>query len=339
MENLDNQKKRGIFAKKTEKAHDRSGGSVIFMKGTNRKCFKGILNHCYQRPRYGEVLFYSVSDYLVFFTLLCVAAKKHCIQVLSLTLMPDHVHHCTEADRKTDLSAFVRDYSAAYASEYNTLCHRKGQLFQTPFGSAPKLGDKKARSAIVYVGNNPTERKLCDKAEDYRWTFLTYAESRHPFSEKLVIHSARRVMRRAVAEVKAQHNSGRHLNYTLLQRLFKTLNRKEKEQLVDFIITTYSVIDTQAAIRFFGSYGDMLTAMHATSGSEHDLNEIFIGKSDAVYAKLTKVVMREMHLEDIHDLFALSQEERFDVMQMLRRKTDVPTEQIAKYLQLHIKFV
>lgn len=308
--------------------------SLSIMKGYNRKCYAGILNHCYQRPRNGEVLFYSVSDYLVFFTIFCVAARKRGMKVLALSLMPDHVHHSTIADQKKDLSSFVRDYTSEFVREYNVLCRRKGPLFQTPFGSAPKIGDKKARSNLIYVGNNPSERKLCSKAEDYRWTFLAYAESCHPFSEKLVLSRARTAMRRAVAAVSAQFRSGRAMTYKLLQRLFKTLENNEKEQLVDYIISLYNVIDYKEAIRFFDTYEDMIHSMHATTGSEHDINEIFVGKSDAVYSKFTRILFRDLHLKDIHDVFKLSEEKRSQLAQHLQAQTGAPAKQINKYLHL-----
>ena len=304
------------------------------MKGCNRKCYAGILNHCYQRPANGEVLFYSVSDYLVFFTLFCVAAQKNRMRVLALSLMPDHLHHSTIANKKDDLSSFVRDYSSKFVKEYNVLCRREGPLFQTPFGSAPKIGDKKVRSNLIYLGNNPFERKLCKKAEEYRWTFLAYAVSSHPFSDKLVISEARAAMRRAVAAVSAQHHSGRPLTYALLQKLFNTLENNEKEQLVDYIISLYKVIDYDEAIRFFDTSDDMILAMHATTGSEHDINELFVGKTDAVYSKFTRIILRDLHLKDIHDVFNLSIMKRNQLARHLQAQTGAPTEQVAKYLHL-----
>ena len=46
----------------------------------------------------------------------------------------------------------------------------------------------------------------------------------------------------------------------------------------------------------------MLVAMHSTTGSEHDLNEVFIGKTDEHFAKMSAIVMRELKLEDIHEM-------------------------------------
>ena len=43
----------------------------------SRKFYKDIINHCYQRTADNGVLFYTVSDHLVYFTLYCVLAKKY----------------------------------------------------------------------------------------------------------------------------------------------------------------------------------------------------------------------------------------------------------------------
>ena len=42
------------------------------------------------------------------------------------------------------------------------------------------------------LDDNP---EMAEKAEEYRWTFLAYAESNHPFSEKLVKDRRMKYMR------------------------------------------------------------------------------------------------------------------------------------------------
>lgn len=302
-----------------------------------RRFFKDILTHCYQRSADDGVLFYTYSDHLVFFTQYCVLARKHGIQVFSLCQMPDHVHDSVAARRMADLSAFKREINAGYSRMYNSYYGREGAVFEGPFGSAPKVGAKKGRTNLVYVGNNPVERQLVEKAEDYRWNYLAYAGSDHPFSQKLVVRDARWPLRKAVKEVKAQFQRGKPLSFAQLQRLFVPLNRKESLQLTDFIITTYNCIDYDAAIRFFDSPGDMLATLHATTGSEHDLNEVFVGKSDLPYVKMTNILLRENNWKDIHAILSLTTDEKFDLFLQLRTQTDALDEQIAKFLHMPLK--
>ena len=127
------------------------------------------------------------------------------------------------------------------------------------------------------------------------------------------------------------------MSYAQLERLFLPLDRKERLQLTDFIITTYNVIDYQATIKCFGTYEKFLTAVHSTTGSEYDLKEYFVGKSDSCYNQMTTLLLREGKLKDIHDLLSLSIDERADLFLFLQRSIDALPEQIAKFLHVTLK--
>ena len=230
----------------------------------------------------------------------------------------------------------MRDWSRNYARSFNERCHRTGCLFDTPFGSVPKFSAKKARTNLIYVWNNPVERQLANKAEDYRWTFMAYAVSDHPFSQKLVVRDSRWPMQKAIKEVREWSKTGKPMIYNQLKRLFGQLTPEESHQLIDFIITSYNVIDYKAAIQYFNSYEDMLSAVHSTTGSEYDLNEVFIGKTDAYYSKMTSVIIREMKPGDIHDIIALPKDQKYEVFLLLRKHTFAMADQIAKYLHLKL---
>ena len=118
------------------------------------------------------------------------------------------------------------------------------------------------------------------------------------------------------------------------KRIIKPLDRKERQQLTDFIISTYNCIDYASAIRFFDSYENMVTTMHATTGSEHDLNEVFVGKSDAHYNKMTLFLLREQRVKDIHDILSMTTDEKFELFLLLKPHTDALDGQIAKFLHM-----
>lgn len=104
-------------------------------------------------------MFYSISDYLVFFTIFCTAARHWDVVVVKLCLMPDHIH-------------------------------------------------------------NSVERHLCTKTEEYRWDFVAYAVTNHPFSDPLVVRRASYAMKKALSVVKARYAEGKYLKYKLIQNLF-----------------------------------------------------------------------------------------------------------------------
>ncbi len=307
------------------------------MKRRTRKCPPGVLIHCYQNTLDGVLIFYTLSDYLVCFTFICTYARRYSIRIISVCFMPDHIHLCVIAPSRRRLSAFIRDYSKTYAHMHNVRFQEKGQLFNHPFGSAPKVGAKKARTLLAYIANNPVERQLTQQAEDYRWNFLAYASSDHPFSEELVVRRASIAMKKALAEIKAMAEASKPLSYNFLQRIVRTLDERETRQLVDFIVTTYSVIEYDYAIRFFDTQEKMVLAFHSNTGSEYDLNEVFVGKTDVWYNKLTKTLLKKLSVKDIRDIFRLSEDQRFNLLKMLMRETDCPPAQICKYLHLRVK--
>ena len=307
------------------------------MRGGNRRFYRGIVNHIYQIAIDGDVIFYSISDHLVYFTVFCTFARKHGIRVLKLCQMPDHIHGSVTADKKSNLSAFERDTTAVFAREHNSVCHRKGPFFKSPFGSVPKFGDKKARSNLIYVDNNPVERRICEKAEQYRWNYLAYADNDHPFSEPFLARDASNAMLRAIRTVEDRHSRGLHLPYAMLKRMFKPLSNKERQQLVDIIITTYSVIDYQESIRYFDNLDAMLTAIHSTTGSEHDLNEVFVGKDDSWYRRMSEIVLAHSNLSDIHDMLGFPPDKKYTLFRLLRRETQATSEQIAKFLRIKLR--
>ena len=81
----------------------------------------------------------------------------------------------------------------------------------------------------------------------------------------------------------------------------------------------------------------MITAMHATTGSEHDINEVFVGKTDAPYISMTAFLLKNDYVEDIHDIPAMSVDEKYELFLRLRPVVDIPAEQIGKFLHLPIK--
>ena len=293
----------------------------------------GILNHCYQRSADHGLIFYSQSDYLVWFTIVCTVAEKHGVKILALCPMPDHVHMAVIAKSKQSLSRFMGEVNRTFSKRHNEICRVKLSWFEKSFGSVPKEGSKSGRNCLLYVGNNPPERQLAERAEDYRWTFLAYAVSKHPFSEKLVIRNASWPMRQAVKEVKAQHKACKPLRYKLLQRISGKLDSREKEQLIDFIISTYDVIDHKEALRYFdGSYKKMTEALSISTAKEHDLNESFVGWSDKPYGRMTRLLLENYPLKDIHEMLAWQKNQKAEAFRFLQNKTGFLREQISKYL-------
>lgn len=301
-----------------------------------RKFIKNEVNHVYQRTTSGFNIFYEVEDYLVYYTIFSVMSVRYGVNVYGLCLMIDHLHSLISSANSFALSKFMSNVTIQFVKEYNKYHLRTGSLFSETFGSAPKVGLKLLRTAIAYLFNNPVERFLCKRAQDYRWNFLAYAKSDHPFSDPIVLKTASRQLRRVLKEVDGTAARNKHLTYAQLQRLFAALDNKERNQLIDYIIVRYNVIryDVLTASCYDG-YDNMLLAINSNAGSEYEIHELKFGTSDAEYKELYKYVHKAGY-KDAGMVVSLPIDTKLTLMLDMLNKTTVPKMQICKFLHLRV---
>ena len=307
---------------------------VSVMRG--RISFKsGAVQHLYQRTNDGFLIFYSVRDYLVFFTILTTAARRYNVRILGVCLMVDHIHILVEAPNKMELDQFVCLYTSWFVKTYNEWYGRKGPFFQKQYGIASKVYDKDIRNAIAYLYNNPVERQICQRAEQARWNLLAYGNCRHPFSQPLRLDKARAPIRRAVEEIRSSRKEGRPLNYAQLKRISKSLLPEEQAQLTDFIVSCYNCVDYPDLFYRFGSYDKLVTAINTTTGSEYAISEEFVGRSDRIYSQMSRFLLDSHKIDVIDDLLRLPDDQRRELLEPLNIRTGASRRQLEKYLHLH----
>lgn len=299
-----------------------------------RRFYDGKMNHVYQRTEGWVNIFYCNADYLVYYTIFAVCAKAAEIQVLMLCLMYDHTHSLARAENIRELSAFIDRSASWFVKEYNHQVGRKGKLLHKNFGSAPKWSDKDVRSAINYVGNNPVEKGLCSKAEEYRWNFLAYAVSDHPFSDKYVPREASKHLRSAIKEAKEMADQNLPLKYVHLKRMMKKLSRKELEQFIDQVIIMYLPFDFNEAISYFGSYEAMIDAMHHNTGSEHDIKEHNDRASHIVFKDVLAYLGDTTPSNEIRKITVLSESDKCQLARKIRSLFPISEWQICKFLHM-----
>lgn len=297
--------------------------------------------HIYQRSVKGDVIFYTLQDYLVFFSFISIYARKHRVKILGLAIMYNHYHILVIADSRESINKFVAEFSAGYSRMYNEEAGIKGFLFHSPFGSAIKYGDKNIRTAAGYLYNNHTNKKLCNQAEEIRWNFLAFAHNSHPFSKPIIHKEATHALRNALKEIDANRRADRPLNYATLRRLYKPLGKEEKEQLTDYIINAYNAVDYAALESLYRSYDDMLYSFNANTFNEYDIEEDSEERSgdDRVYNRLAKQIMAMGHFASVKDILRLSDYERFRLAVELHAHTGVPYKQIGAFVHLKIGIV
>ena len=300
-----------------------------------RRFYRGSLNHIYQRTVNGFNIFYSDEDYLVFYTIFSVCVRSSDVIILALCLMYNHFHMLIHADSAKQLGEFMDRFTSWFVREYNSFTGRTGKFFKKNYGSAPKSESKKIRSCINYIGNNPVEKRLCDKAQDYRWGFLAYAVSSHPFSDPIVLRDSSSNMRKVVKEIDEMVRLNLPLKYMQLRRMFSKLSSREKNQIVDYIIKIYSPFDYDAMLSFYGKYEDMVMAMESNTGDEYDLTEDYDADSDVAHLEMCGYLSQKMGESYSAGIISLPIEERVKMFNELQNHTSATGRQICRFL--HIK--
>ena len=302
-----------------------------------RKFFSGVVNHIYQRTIDGSQLFYCIEDYLVFYTIFSVCAKSAGISPLILCIMHNHFHFLVETENRNELSNFIDHFTAWYVREYNHHVGRTGKLLKKNFGSAPKWEEKKLRSCIIYIGNNPVEKQFCKRAQDYRWNFIAYAKSSNPFSEKILKRRISHNLSKALKEVDVMHSLNLPLKYAQIIRLTKKFNDIELEQFTDYVISRYLPFDYNKLISYFKSYESMLLAMESTTGDEFDIAESRDSFSLKSFNEMMKPMETKMPRHQIRTITTLSVDDKIDLYKELQKHTSATGQQICHFL--HIKTV
>ena len=301
-------------------------------RSIKRNVTEHALQHVYKICSDGGVVFYRTVDHLVYFTIESVMSMRYKIPVLARCQMFNHTHKLCAPSDQQQLAACESNINIAFTREYNKEYGRKGRLFRGPFGSAPKWSDKDRRSALLYILNNPVEKKLCRRAVEDRWTFLAFYQQDYPFSKKPVLSKARWALRDAMKAVESEYRGGRYLRYALLNRLFGTLTGEEQEQLTDYIIQLYFNFDRDACRQLFGSLQQMTDAADVSKGKEFDVGEVFDPSSDVPYREMEKIALH--YNVSGPGLFKLSERRRARLAAYFRQHTMASEEQIARFLHL-----
>jgi len=263
------------------------------MKGQDKKIDSKSLQHVYKITADLGILFYRVTDRLVMFSIMSVMARKHKIVIAGVAIMFNHIHEAEYVEDYAQMSAYERDCMCTFSRVMNTDQRLKGKRFNH-FGWASKKDPKSQKSCIVYILNNPPEKKLCRHAAEDRWNFLAYYNNPNPFSKPLVKHNASYYLKEACGIIDREFAAGRYLKPAALRLMFsKIKSAEEREQLVDYIITKYNFIDYDSAVKLFGSYDNMVAATDAMKGAEYDISEVYGVRSDVPYIEMVRFASKD----------------------------------------------
>jgi len=285
----------------------------------------GSLHHVYIKGLCGNVIFYSLYDYLFFLTLFFCLARRYGIKVVSICIMPNHIHSAVEAKDQTSFFGFFSHLESVFCREYNAWHHRKGSLFQSPFGFAPKMVGKKIRDNISYIANNPVVGKLSKDVLSYRWNLLSYYNCRYPFSKNIKSFALRKA--KAMVNIWAREN--KPLKYSVLQNIFSKLNASEENCLTDYIISMYNIMDYEAMMSYYtGDFQKITSILNMVAGSEYDIPEDY---EDYSFYILMANLSTKFGVDVMRCDFSTMGKIQSELLEAEFRRFKIPQRQIEKF--------
>ena len=296
-----------------------------------RKAPRSSFQHIYKITADRGTLFYRTLDHLVYYTIESVMSRRYNVRVLAACHMYNHTHKLSAPRDLQQMISCESNINIAFTREYNRECGRRGRLFQGPFGSAAKYTDKDKRSALIYVMNNPVEKKLCTRAVDDRWTFLAYYEQDYPFSERPVLSRCRWALRDAMKMVEHEFHCGRYMRYALLHQLFAGLGQLEREQLTDYILQLYFFFDREGCLELFGSWDKMVEATDYSKGKEFDVGEVYEPFSDVPIREMCRIADHYKLLGPGLSLLHLPENRKRHLAEMFRAQANADDVQIGRF--------
>lgn len=309
-------------------------GEKRIMRGHKRKLPADTFEHIYIRSINQFVIFYSMEDRLVYYTIFAVMAKRYRVTVLALALMFDHIHHLIKTISRELYSKFIGVTTSTFVMAYNRDSGRKGPLFHKAYGNSAKRRDKDIRNCIAYNYNNSVEKLLFNRAEQDRWNLLAYIDNPHPFSKEICRKTASKKLLKSMDAVVLFRGRNEYLDYPVVRRLFAGLVPEEREQLLDFIIYSYLPIDKESLLGFYKSYDAMVLAINSNTGKEYDMNEIYDPESHQDFVRMLNLTQRSSFADDPRSIILAPDEQKWKIVKSFIDRAGASLNHAKRFLHL-----
>ena len=303
---------------------------------SKRKFYKNGVQHIFQITVDRGLLFYTDVDCIVFFTILCYAAVKYRVRITACCIMLNHFHIQARFRTAEDMELFVNELTSIFALMYNRRYHRKGQLFKKSYGSSPKRHEADIDDNFIYICNNPIPKSAVEKAVDYRWSFIAYMDSDHPFSRALDKTGMSEELRRSMSIIEKRHSEGKYLSYKIFDKAFASLTAEERAQIVDYTISVYNVIDYSRTKSKWGTYEKLAEVLALLKGSEYDVEEDYSMEDYRHYYQMNEIAMSCGYdpYRFRFDTDRLSASDKMSLQRAFLISTQASATEIDKYLHL-----
>ena len=304
------------------------------MRGHHRKLPPDTYQHICQQAIDRCIIFYSMEDRLVYYTVFSVMAHNYGVSVLALALMFDHLHYLIKVLERETYGKFIGVTTSTFVMAYNRDSGRKGPLFRKAYSNSPKRRDKDVRTCVAYDYNNSVEKKLFARAEQDRWNLLAYIDNPHPFSRPIDRRTASKKLLLSMDAATRFHKRNEFLDYPAVRKLFDGLVDAEREQLLDFIISLYLPIDREKLLGYYRSYKDMVIAINSNTGSEYNLDEVYDPESHQCFVQMLEITRKSSFANDPRSIILAPDARKWQIAEALMNLTDATKGQVKRFLHL-----
>jgi putative transposase len=141
----------------------------------------GYAHHVINRGNGGAVVFHEPGDYRGFLELLAVAKTKVPVKVLGFCLMPNHFHIVLAPAIDQALSPFMQWWLTSHVRRHHRHYGTSGHVWQGRFKSFPIQQDEHLLMVLRYVLRNPVRAGFVERANQWPWSSLAYAQLTDPW--------------------------------------------------------------------------------------------------------------------------------------------------------------
>ncbi len=129
--------------------------------------------HVYSRGVAGRAIFLDDQDRGAFVHLFETAAARHDWRCHAFTLLSTHYHVVLESARAA-LSRGIHALNGGYARRFNSRHDGFGHVFAERFSARVIENEEYLYDVCSYVVQNPVAAGLCDRAEQWPWSYSTF---------------------------------------------------------------------------------------------------------------------------------------------------------------------
>ena len=138
-----------------------------------RSALPGGTFHVYCRGVAGCPIFPDNADRSFFLTNLKLCERRHRWVCHAFTLLSTH-YHLVLGTNLAELSAGLHRLNGRYAREFNKRHGRFGHVFAERFSARLIESEQYLYDACAYVVSNPVRAGLCDRVEDWPWSYSRF---------------------------------------------------------------------------------------------------------------------------------------------------------------------